>query len=724
MNHAVFDFINKTIKNPVFDQVIPLFSDKDFVVIPGIVVFGLVLYFGRRHARTCMLALLLAFLLADVGSEKVIKEIFKAKRPYAVVEDTNVHRNDGWIVYDPAWYGTVDTRKTYGFPSSHAANVAAFAVVLAFINRKTLYGTVPLAFLVGFSRIYTGDHFPSQVLAGYCWGSLCGYAAVRGAAWGVRRVWGPPPEVETPNPPLTRQRKMAYALLGGWLVLNFVFLHLGVFDLSGDEAQYWDWSRQPALGYYSKPPMIAYVMDALTGAGGSKAWAIRSGAVLFSTGALALLYALTHRISGNERAALIAMLAAMAMPASWAGAVILTIDPVLIFFWVLALFAFHRAVNAVSSREAYAMWLLTGAALGCGMLSKYTAAVLFVVFGLYLALVDRRHLRRPGPYIAVAVSLLFLSGVLYWNWVHDWVSFRHTAHIGASDEQSAGRSIQQVLLFFGAQAGMVSPILFGFMLWAWWRCLRQFRQDKHAAFLALAFGVLFVFYAVVSITHTPQPNWPVAAYPAAAMALGWTWVRREPGKTMRRLLVAGIVLGCILGIAPRMTGLAYVMGRPPAAGESDHMLHVGPFTVSPDIDPTVELVGSRALGEAVGTYTGHEKLGPFIFSERYQTTALLAFYTPGRPRTYCLPYPQRRQNQYDMWGGWGELGGRDAIFVTGKDEKNAMTWARALVDGGLFEDATFLESVDIKRGHTIVKSYSLIKLTRYSGEDLRPPSGY
>ena len=114
------------------------------------------------------------------------------------------------------------------------------------------------------------------------------------------------------------------------------------------------------------------------------------------------------------------------MPALWVGSVVMTIDPLLTFFWVWALYAFHRAVNG---ERGY--WWVTGLALGLGALSKYTMLLLVVSFALYLLLVDRSWLKTRGPYVALAVALACLSGVVYWNWAHDWISLKHTASIGA-----------------------------------------------------------------------------------------------------------------------------------------------------------------------------------------------------------------------------------------------------------------------------------------------------
>jgi len=83
MDTFFFRMINDRWKCAFFDAVLPAFSDKDYIVIPGLVAIGALLYFGRRHVRTCVLALALALALSDVGVEKVLKNVFQRPRPYA-----------------------------------------------------------------------------------------------------------------------------------------------------------------------------------------------------------------------------------------------------------------------------------------------------------------------------------------------------------------------------------------------------------------------------------------------------------------------------------------------------------------------------------------------------------------------------------------------------------------------------------------------------------------
>jgi undecaprenyl-diphosphatase len=664
-------------------------------VIPGILAVGVILYLGSRRLRLTLLAALLALLVSDIGSEKVIKNFFGELRPYVTLDQVHVFRGGDWMTYQHEWYA-LDSRKSHAFPSSHAANATAFAVVLGMQAPATLCVTVPLALLVGFSRVYTGHHYPDDVLGGWIWGALCGFVMVLLVRRAAARWLGPDRESAW-NPP--REHRIFLWVLGGWTAFNFLFLYLNLFGLAADEAQYWDWSRHLALGYYSKPPMIAYVMHLLTSAGGSQAWALRSGAVILTSGAIALVHALTLRITKNEKAALLAGLAALAAPSTWAGSLLMTIDPLLAFFWALAMYAFYRAVNGDKW-----MWLLLGLALGLGMLSKYTMGLLYVSFGLYLILVDRRWWRTPWPYAALLISVLCLTGVVYWNWANDWVSIRHTAAIGEPEKHSIGRSLSSIGTFWGGQAGVVSPILFGFLLWAMWVCLRRFRANRDAAFLFLCFIVLFGFYALLGFERDVNVNWPVCAYLAAAVGFGWIWTERARGRAMRRLLTAGLILGCVIGLFARSTEFFYLAHLP----------------LPSRIDPTSKLYGGPELGAALSKYVKDAKSGPFIFADRYQNTAYAAFYTKGHPRAYCMNTGSRRYNQYDLWGGWEALKGRDGILVVGGDAVKANLYIAGLTAAKAFDRGEVLETVDVFRGNKRISQYTLVRMHNYSGLTMQP----
>ena len=56
------------------------------------------------------------------------------------------------------------------------------------------------------------------------------------------------------------QIKISFLLCGIVLLTKIIAVYNTNFDLFGDEAQYWIWSQNPDFGYYSKPPLLAWII--------------------------------------------------------------------------------------------------------------------------------------------------------------------------------------------------------------------------------------------------------------------------------------------------------------------------------------------------------------------------------------------------------------------------------------------------------------------------------
>src|SRR5262245_15429092 len=120
--------------------------------------------------------------------------------------------------------------------------------------------------------------------------------------------------------------------LAGFLILAATGLHLAYLtadcplDLAPDEAHYWDWSRHLDWSYYSKGPLVAYLIRASTALAGSNMPAVRLPAVLCSSLLLVSLYVLTIQVYGRERLATAVVAAALTLPAVAAGAAVMNLD--------------------------------------------------------------------------------------------------------------------------------------------------------------------------------------------------------------------------------------------------------------------------------------------------------------------------------------------------------------------------------------------------------------
>ena len=75
--------------------------------------------------------------------------------------------------------------------------------------------------------------------------------------------------------------------------------------------------------------------------------------------------------------------------------------------------------------------------MGLGFLSKYTALFQLLCWAVFFALWPpaRKHLRRPGPYLALLVNLVCALPVLIWNWQHHWITVTHVAGNAGLDKR-------------------------------------------------------------------------------------------------------------------------------------------------------------------------------------------------------------------------------------------------------------------------------------------------
>src|SRR5947208_4113761 len=172
---------------------------------------------------------------------------------------------------------------------------------------------------------------------------------------------------------------------------------LATTDLEFDEAHYWMWSERLAPAYFSKGPAIAFVIHASTAVFGSNEFGVRFFSPLLAAGTSLLLFYFARRLFSST-AGLWAVVALNVTPIFNIGAFLMTIDALLVFFWLAAMFAFWLAVEKSAHFSWH--WPLSGLLIGLGFLSNYTNALELASIVLVLALASRlRHeFKRPGLY--------------------------------------------------------------------------------------------------------------------------------------------------------------------------------------------------------------------------------------------------------------------------------------------------------------------------------------
>ena len=155
---------------------------------------------------------------------------------------------------------------------------------------------------------------------------------------------------------------------------RIISLFFSPIELSVDEAQYWHWSRNLEWGYYTKPPIIAWIIAVSTSVFGQEEWAVR----LFSP-VIHFLISIFLWIASNSffgsKSGRVAALIWIFTPIASLGSFIISTDTPLLLFWSLALIFLMKLIKTRTLSYSIAI----GITLGLGFLSKY-AALYFLIF--------------------------------------------------------------------------------------------------------------------------------------------------------------------------------------------------------------------------------------------------------------------------------------------------------------------------------------------------------
>ena len=427
-------------------------------------------------------------------------------------------------------------------------------------------------------------------------------------------------------------------------------------DLAPDEAHYWDWSLRLDWSYYSKGPLVAWLIRGsceLLGPlsvsqTGDLAAAIRFPAILFHVALLSGWYILAAGIFRAPRLGLAVLACALALPLVRAGAVLMTIDPPFLACWCWGLVCVWRGVE--TNRRGW--WAGAGGCVAIGTLAKYTMALFPAAVVGYLLFHRRSEFRKAGVWLLLAGAAIGWVPVVVWNAEHDWVSFRHVfGQVGG--EGTGGLRWHGGLIFLAGQLGM----MFGFWMLAFLAAGRRFAPDREpdpAIRLLWWLSVpVWCIFALASFVKTGQPNWPAPAY-VGGMILAVAWTREKLLQGRSRLVrwavglsvAGGVIVAAALHFPYATRSVLALFTSPPT--------EANPLPVR-RIDVTARLTGWKQLADEVDAIRSR-----VVAEDREEPVLAGTHWTlPGSLRCYCDEHPDvyavgvangsDRYSQYDFW---------------------------------------------------------------------------
>lgn len=486
----------------------------------------------------------------------------------------------------------------------------------------------------------------------------------------------------TPSAPDQTSRRacaLAFGLIAAVTLARIALLAFDPPNLSFDEAQYWAWAQTIQLGYYSKPPMVAWAIAATTALFGESEGAVKLGAALTQGGTACLLVLLGRALFGRAVGAWSGV-AWITMPAVSLSAVMITTDPFLLMCWAGALLALVEAPRRGLGPNRW--WVAFGIALGLGLLSKYAMAFFLACLALWLAWdrAARPLVKAPGLWAGIGLGVLIYLPNLLWNAANGFVSYAHTKD--NANLKGALFNPDKLAEFVVGQFGVFGPLLMVGLVLGVAAALRKGADSRLRLLAAFSLPVLAVM-TTESLLSRANANWTAPAFVAGTVLACWAMAQRWPRLLKLSLALHLVVMGGMYGV--------------------DAARQVVDFR----FDPEKRIKGWDRVGERVSAILAAHP-GARLLADERKVLATLIYYVHPHPFDAVKWNPSGKVHDHFDQTTRLEPGSGELIYVTEQPEPPADMQAR-------FAVAERVEDIVVPLHHDYARRLAVWRLAGFKG---------
>ena len=465
-----------------------------------------------------------------------------------------------------------------------------------------------------------------------------------------------PPAPAPGRPPFTNPARAVLAMILLGTAVRIVLA--ATIGLGVDESYMVAVARPVSASYFDHPPLSFWIPAAVAHLGGGMhPLALRLPFILFFAATTWLTFRVGALLFGEQAGALGAVLLNLSPVFSvTTGGWILPDGPLMCFMMATVLALAHALLDPAERRTG-AWWLAAGVFSALAMLSKYHAVFLLAGTALFLVTDPERRiwLRRPAPWIAVAIALAGLAPVVLWNAAHHWVSFRFQG----GRASPAGVHPLALLASLGGQAGYVLPWIWVPLVVVWVGALRRGPRDPARWLLCcIASGPIFVFTLPSLGGHPGLPHWEAPGYlllfPLLGAAAAARWA--DGAQRVRRwLLFSAVAFGVLLLVAATQSATGW-------------MERVWPRLATRG-DPTLEMLDWSDLRGALAARGLLDRPGLFVAAPGWSQAGKAAYALGPEVPVLCLC---TAPHQFGYVHDQRDFLGHDAVIVDRTQGRSAV----------------------------------------------------
>ena len=442
---------------------------------------------------------------------------------------------------------------------------------------------------------------------------------------------------------LTFSPALFWGLLLTSLAVRLYAVFVSPLEPSVDEAQYWLWGQTPQMGYYSKPPLISWIL-----AGTSYLFDAQAGPQLISLRIAApLLHVLTAlflwqtgRLLFSDNAGRLAALLWVSLPAVGLGSFVMSTDTPMLMFWSAGLYCLVRENEA--AQPNYGWIALAGVCVGLATLAKY-AGLYFILSCIFWLMTS--WFRKPSQKLKLfsvfcAAALIASSPTWLWNYSNGFVTLLHLSENanlpkGRSEQSEilfgllSDMSFEGVAAFWRDQFAVFGPITLFLLIFSLNGLGRGARYNR----LHLFIWPVLVIMTVLAFLSEANANWAVAAYPAATLLVGQLIANSRRGFIAflgRTALLVNLLLCGVLATATALGSLG------PLAPASDPLRHLRGWS---DLAKMTETQAQRTGARTIIAFDRQSAALLHWYLQNTDVQIVLPRFGPGQGNHYHRVYP-------------------------------------------------------------------------------------